>query len=148
MLVAIHFERCFRSLMKNVILGASHINMFLWIADVPKEIDNSTAATALKYIHNTICSNITNIDVDPELYALVNKKTKLLRNMLVQAKNKRRFYITARNFNSRFVNDYNDVILRHWRANMDLQYIQNAEGAACYVCSYVCKSEPNDLKML
>ncbi|XP_060605753.1 uncharacterized protein LOC132758214 [Ruditapes philippinarum] len=193
LLAAIHFERRFRSLMKNVILsesqplgkvidyfarvefqnrGSPHIHMFLWVADVPKEIDNATAATALKYINSTICSNIPNETVDPELHALVNRlqihhhtsycckkrscrfgfprqvstNTKLLRNMQVQAKNKGRFYITARNFNSRFVNDYNGVILRHWRANMDLQYIQNAEGAAYYVCSYICKSEPDDLK--
>lgn len=29
---------------------------------------------------------------------------------------------------------------------MDIQVIQNAEGAAYYVCSYLCKSEPDDLK--
>lgn len=29
---------------------------------------------------------------------------------------------------------------------MDLQFIQNAGGAAYYVCSYICKSEPDDLK--
>lgn len=29
---------------------------------------------------------------------------------------------------------------------MDIQIIKNAEGAAYYVCSYLCKSEPDDLK--
>lgn len=37
----------------------------------------------------------------------------------------------------------NAVILHHWRANMDIQVITNAEGAAYDVCSYLCKSEPD-----
>lgn len=45
------------------------------------------------------------------------------------------------------INSYNPVVLRHWRANMDIQVISNAEGAAYYVCSYICKSEPDELKM-
>ena len=44
------------------------------------------------------------------------------------------------------INPYNSCILRHWRANMDIQLICNAEGAAYYVCSYICKSEPDELK--
>lgn len=44
------------------------------------------------------------------------------------------------------INAFNPVVLRHWRANMDIQLICNAEGAAYYVCSYICKSEPDELK--
>lgn len=44
------------------------------------------------------------------------------------------------------INSFNSIILRHWRANMDIQVICNAEGAAYYVCSYICKSEPDELK--
>jgi hypothetical protein len=29
---------------------------------------------------------------------------------------------------------------------MDIQFIQNAEGAAYYVCAYLCKGEPDDMK--
>ena len=45
-----------------------------------------------------------------------------------------------------FINDYNPILLRHWRANMDIQIIQNAEGAAYYVCVYLFKREPDDMK--
>lgn len=44
------------------------------------------------------------------------------------------------------INPYNPVILRHWRANIDVQLVCNAEGVAYYVCSYLCKSEPEDLR--
>lgn len=44
------------------------------------------------------------------------------------------------------INPYNPVIVRHWRANVDNQMICNAEGAAYYVCSYICKSKPDELK--
>ena len=29
---------------------------------------------------------------------------------------------------------------------MDIQIINNAKGAAYYVCDYLCKSEPDELK--
>ena len=45
-----------------------------------------------------------------------------------------------------FINDYNPILLRHWRVNMDIQLIQNAEEAAYYVCAYLCKREPDNMK--
>ena len=38
------------------------------------------------------------------------------------------------------------IILTHWQPNMDIQVIGNAQSAAYYVCAYLCKSEPEDLK--
>ncbi len=35
---------------------------------------------------------------------------------------------------------------RHGRSNMDISYIYNAESLAFYVCFYVCKAEPDELK--
>lgn len=60
--------------------------------------------------------------------------------------NKGKFYETKRGEKDSMINPYNSCILRHWRANMDIQLICNAEGAAYYVCSYICKSEPDELK--
>ena len=60
-------------------------------------------------------------------------------------KSKGKFYETKRVSNSVYINSYNQVILKHWRANMDIQLINNAEGAAYYVCHYLCKSEPDEL---
>lgn len=36
--------------------------------------------------------------------------------------------------------------LKALESYMDIQVICNAEGAAYYVCSYICKSEPDELK--
>lgn len=44
------------------------------------------------------------------------------------------------------VNPFNPVILRHWKANMDIQMIGGPYGIACYICSYICKAEPDNLK--
>lgn len=146
--------------------GSPHIHMFLWIEGVSaKVIDDSTTHDALVYINKTISSNIPNHFFDAELHALVcrlqthnhndhcskqRKKcrfgfpsqvsayTRLLRNMFISSKSHGRFYLTQQTSDSVFINDYNSVVLRHWRANTDIQYIQNAEGAAFYVCSYIC----------
>ena len=39
------------------------------------------------------------------------------------------------------VNSYNHIILKAWRANMDVQFIVNAYACAMYVASYVTKSQ-------
>jgi hypothetical protein len=44
------------------------------------------------------------------------------------------------------VDAYNPTILLHWQANMDIQMVDGPIGIAYYVCSYICKSEPNTLK--
>lgn len=44
------------------------------------------------------------------------------------------------------VNAYNPCILLHWQANMDIQMVGGPLGIAYYICSYVCKAEPNILK--
>lgn len=71
---------------------------------------------------------------------------KVFGNVDFSHRNKGKFYETKKNSNECMINSYNSIILRHWRANMDIQVICNAEGAAYYVCSYICKSEPDELK--
>lgn len=44
------------------------------------------------------------------------------------------------------VNAYNPTVLLHWQANMDIQLVNGPICVAYYVCSYICKSEPNTLK--
>ena len=44
------------------------------------------------------------------------------------------------------VNAYNPIILLNWQANMDIQLVNGPLGVAYYVCSYVCKAEPDTLK--
>lgn len=48
--------------------------------------------------------------------------------------------------NDVMVNPYNLVILRHWKANMDIQMIGGPYGIACYICSNICKAELNNLR--
>ena len=135
---------------------------FLGVEEVPKEINNNNMASALEYINQTISSNFPDESVDKELCSPVRrlqihhhstycngntgkcrfgfprqvaKQTRLVRNTYEHKQNKGRFYVTGKNKQSRFVNDYTTVILRHWRANMDIQYIQDTEGAAYWVCS-------------
>jgi DNA replication protein DnaC len=43
------------------------------------------------------------------------------------------------------INQYNATLLRHWNANMDIQMVGSAYGAARYVCAYVCKRESDEV---
>lgn len=58
----------------------------------------------------------------------------------------KKFYETKRGPNDAMVNAYNPTVLLHWQANMDIQLVNGPIGVAYYVCSYICKSEPNTLK--
>ncbi len=61
-------------------------------------------------------------------------------------KNRGKMYVTKRNDSSTMVNAFNENTLKHMRSNMDVSYIHNAESLAFYVCFYVLKSEPNELR--
>jgi hypothetical protein len=93
LLIATHFERSFKFLMKHVILGKSmplgyvqdyfsrlefqtrgspHIFMFLRVANVPYEIIESTAP-AIEYMNKTIISQIPDPSADFETHASVTR---------------------------------------------------------------------------
>ena len=55
-------------------------------------------------------------------------------------------YTTKRNTESSMVNAFNSLILRHSRSNMNVSYVYNAESLAFYVCYYVLKAEPDELR--
>ena len=44
------------------------------------------------------------------------------------------------------INPYNPDLLRAWRGNMDIQVVGNVYRAAKYVCHYMCKDEPKQIK--
>ena len=94
LLTAIHFERRFKALMKFVILGdkkplgnvidyfarvefqnrgSPHIHMFLWVSDLPIDINEQSIPVIISYINKTICSTIPDEYDDPELHALVKR---------------------------------------------------------------------------
>ncbi len=62
---------------------------------------------------------------------------------LLQQKN---FYDLKRNANETMINAYNPILLTLWNANMDVQLIGSAIGAAYYITSYICKPETKELK--
>ena len=153
--------------------GSPHYHIFFWVGNVPNDINENTSETVLQYITNTIHTHIPLETENPELYHLVKKlqthshsnycmrsgkhpcrfgfpkreciKSRLLSRVMTM-KNRGQFYETYRPKNSAFINAYNPQILLHWRANMDVQLINDADGAAYYVCHYLCKSEPDELR--
>ena len=61
--------------------------------------------------------------------------------------NKARFYITKRpKAEDGWINAYNPDILHTWKANMDIQLVGSIYGLCSYICTYVCKSEPDGLR--
>ena len=75
----------------------------------------------------------------------VYKKTRLHSNRNIIQK-KGRIYETKRDADSAFINAYNPTILRHFRSNMDIQCVNNAERVAYYICAYICKNEQDELR--
>ena len=147
--------------------------MFLWVAGLSYVIVEQSSPQVISNIEKSVSSVLPDQNVDLELYNLVKKlqthfhspyctkgrsvcrfgfprkcsnRTRLNKNIDVHSNGTGRFYITKHDRHSVYINEYNIAVLRNRRANMDIQMIQNAEGAAYYVCSYLCKSEPDDLK--
>ena len=72
-------------------------------------------------------------------------KTKLHTNVNIIQK-RWRMYETRRDADSVNINAFNPTILRHFRSNMDIQFVNNAESIAYYTCAYICKHEPDELR--
>ena len=56
--------------------------------------------------------------------------------------------ILKRKTNECRVNAYNHDLLQIWKANMDIQYIEDAVSAVMYVCGYMMKSEKGMVELL
>jgi len=46
-----------------------------------------------------------------------------------------------RNDKEVFINQYNETIIRAWQANMDIQFVTNAQAVIRYILDYMCKPE-------
>ena len=153
--------------------GSAHYHMFFWIKDVPQIVTLENEHEVIKYIDRTISTKLPKESADSELFHFVSRlqihqhsrycqrgKTKHCRFKFPQAvcakthihsnlniiQKKGRYYETERNSSSAFVNPYNPTILKHFRSNMDIQLVNNAESIVYYICAYVCKSEPDELR--
>ena len=153
--------------------GSPHYHIIFWIEGVPKNIDNQTAPALKTYIEKVIHTNLPGINDDAILHALVSRlqthrhtkycqprpssqcrfkfpkqpcSTTRILSHGETVRRRGRYYETIRDTHSAYINPYNPTILKHWRANMDIQVINHAESVAYYICAYICKSEPDELK--
>ena len=152
--------------------GAPHLHIFLW-TETGISLETATSNEIISLLDKTICTQLPDENKDKDLHRLVHtlqvhkhsftcrkgvrlcrfnfpkpvcKQTKLCYNPDTILHRHGKFYETQRFFTDTWVNAYNPIILRHWRANMDIQLVGNAESCAFYVCKYICKAEPEELK--
>jgi hypothetical protein len=153
--------------------GSVHFHCFLWISDAKSTFKNSSSEEILEYIDKVISTKLPDKDTDQELYELVKSRqfhkhtetckkskgktcrfhfpkstcdaTRLLFEY-EQMRKRGAFYETKRPAGCENLNNYNESILRRWRANMDIQLVNGHQGLAYYVCKYCMKAEPEELK--
>ena len=153
--------------------GSVHYHMFVWIKGIPTEVNPDTIPMLITYLDKVISTDFPDRDKDPELYNFVKtlqlhlhtkycKPTdrspcrfqfprKACHRTIIHTyidihRMKGKYYETRRSSLAANINAYNPTLLRHFRSNMDIQLVNNAESVAYYICSYICKSEPDDLK--
>ena len=151
--------------------GSAHYHIFYWIKDIPVVKDKKSAELAVQYIEKTISTSLPNTQNDQYFYSLVKRlQTHAHSDYCLKNRHGCRFgfpfspveathffthydltlrgklYATKRSSDDAYINAYNPTILRHFRSKMDIQFINNAESAAYYVCAYLCKAEPDELK--
>ena len=146
--------------------GSPHVHMFLWIENFHSVFENQNEL--ILYIDKTISTsgkdeNAKQYQTHCHTDYCMRKfgkcrfgfpfrqciETKLINNVDISTETslRGRFYELRRLSRDAYINAYNPTILKYWQANMDIQIIGNAQSAAYYVCAYLCKSEPEDLKL-
>ena len=152
--------------------GSPHYHLFYWIKDIPIVKNSTTAKAVVEYIDKVIYTRLPDKKSDPNFYDLVKQlqthrhsqycmkrrqscrfgfpfpsvaATHLLSHSNVSVHG--RLYASRRGELDGYINAYNPTILRHFQSNMDIQLVNNAESAAYYVCAYLCKAEPDELKV-
>jgi hypothetical protein len=73
---------------------------------------------------------LSQLDIDYETYILA------IRSSLSQTK-----VFLKRNVNECRINNYNIVLLKSWKANMDIQYILDPYSCVSYIVSYISKGQ-------
>jgi len=151
--------------------GAPHIHALLWILNPPSLDDPSTFSQISDFIDQYIKASVPSQVEEPILHSQVKKlqmhkhthtcytkKKNLCRfdfpqpiSACTHIKNgisptsNPHFYRLKRAEEEQMINAYNPLVLELWNANMDLQMIGSAIGAARYITTYLCKPETKDL---
>jgi hypothetical protein len=132
--------------------------MFIWTKEHPDLQTEFGRSLAPAFIDKYVLTTLPD-DSDPELKYFVEKLqthhhtkscTKKPRKNRIKTNidqgNTSRFYVTRRQKTDSMINAYNPHILKAWKANMNIQLVRNVYGVAMYICTYICKSEPEGLK--
>ena len=154
--------------------GSPHVHSLWWVKGTPNLQTVEGKRKAATFIDKYITCAVPNAGEDDELRSLVlrlqkhshthtcrkdgryrcrfdypknaSDTTHLKRN--IDVGNKARFYVLRRAQGAEMINPYNPSLLRAWGANMDIQMVGSVYGAAEYVCHYMCKDEPQQLRQL
>lgn len=92
-----------------------------------KYLKNDTKSSACRFGYPQPLSPVTRVKPNEDLYKTAH------------------CYVLQRFPGSEFINPYNKDILCVWNANMDIQLVGSTQGAANYVCSYICKEESDEI---
>ena len=146
--------------------GTPHIHIFLWIANAPSFDCSADQPFMLAFIdkyisgklptdnpehtklvqclqthsHTNTCNKSRGVKCRFDFPMPISDQTRF--KYVTDTGTKSRFYILQRASSDVWINPYNLDILKTWNANMDIQVVGSMEGAARYVCSYICKNEP------
>lgn len=78
----------------------------------------------------TICEFLRKLELSEEMYIMVLRSTLQTPKLFLK-----------RSLSEIRVNSYNELILRSWQANIDVQFILDAYACAAYIVSYISKSQ-------
>ena len=153
--------------------GSVHYHVLFWLQEFP---DLNDAAAVVQFIDKIISTELPDENLDPELNRLVERyqtHVHYKKYCLNNRRNKCRFkfpfppcsathlvptgvshvdlpismfYRTKRGADAGYINSYNPILTRHWRGNTDIKLVNGAHGVAMYVCYYLNKAEPEELK--
>jgi DNA replication protein DnaC len=152
--------------------GSPHLHIFLWIADAPNFDTQEGREQAPDFIDKYISAQLPPDDEESRfLYQLVSRlQVHHHTNSCLKGKrtcrfdfprlvsgttriktvtdtgSPARFYVLRRGEHDKWINPYNKDVLMAWQANMDIQIVGSKYAAAVYVCTYVCKHEPDMIR--
>uniref|UniRef100_A0A1X7TKF8 Helitron helicase-like domain-containing protein n=1 Tax=Amphimedon queenslandica TaxID=400682 RepID=A0A1X7TKF8_AMPQE len=152
--------------------GSRHIHSLCWVEDAPDIKTAEGRRKAPGFINKYVSCHVPKDGKDDDLKDLVlqikkhnhtqtykknahnrchfdypkrpSDTTRLKGNADVG--NKARFYILKREVGAEMIHPFNPDLPKVLRANMGIQVVGNVYGAAKYVCHYMCKDKPEQIK--
>lgn len=153
--------------------GSPHIHMMLWVRGAPDLDTPEGRAAAPAFIDQYVSAKLPDPAADPELHSLVSRyqvhnhtftcggldggpcrfrypkrpceATRLRQDGDLDLR-RGDAYVIARGEGDGKIVPYSPALLSLWGANMDLQFIGSAAGAAAYVTAYLTKAETDGIR--